>query len=437
MRMAPTRLRRTIVPALMVVLLTATAALAAITWPSPTGSHETAGPKWTWNYGSSMDKTGNDKLALVYSTDFIKGEWATDAGPYQGTYVMTGAVDGATGDVSWSKGKKVSQGTKHAERPSLASGGGNVYAIWVTQTSYDNYDATKPRVAYVRVNTSNGAAAAWGSPIKLSAGKGRVDYPVVAADGNNAYVVWTDSDSGKMFVSRSSDGGATWAKKSVGTTARTDGEEGFAGWPGICADGDNVGVVWLGTNAGRLNYAISQDGGGTYPTTDNLGTGAAANFSWSQCDAVGARIGVTWTTTTALKYREYNTVSDSWGAERTAAAFTNLKTSSTTDYESGYAPAVALNGASTVGIVWGDCRTLGCDYYANRTRIDASYVESTNSGLLFSGRVKLADSGVSGKAMNDSANIVFYDSDTRYVVYNGWTANYSNYRLYLVKGEGT
>ena len=434
--MRGTRLRRALPAALGVVVLTATVALAAVSWPSATGAHQKVGPNWSWNYGSSMDKTGNGKIALVYSTDFVKGDWASDSGPYQGTYVTTGNVDGSTGAVTWSKGKLVSQGKKHSERPSLAAGGSNVYAIWVTQTSYDNYDGTKPRVAYVRVNNNNGAPKAWNAPIRLSPGKGQVDYPVVAASGNSAYVVYTNSKNGDMVVKRTTDAGANWTTKKVGTTTRVEQGEGLAGWPGICAAGSNVAVVWLGANNGLLNYAISTDGGANYSTRDgvaNLGTGAGANFSWSQCDAVGARIGVTWTTTTGLKYREFNSGSNTWAAERTAATFTN-STSGT--YKSGYGPAVALNGAGQVGLSWGDCKNLGCDYNKNVTRIDLGYIESGNNGAAWGPRQKLADSSVRGKTLNDSPNVLFWDADTRYIVYNGWTANYSAYRLYLTQGEG-
>jgi hypothetical protein len=31
---------------------------------------------------------------------------------------------------------------------------------------------------------------------------------------------------------------------------------------------------------------------------------------------------------------------------------------------------------------------------------------------------------------------MYYDNDTRLVLYNGWTASYTNYRLYLARGNG-
>jgi hypothetical protein len=270
----------------------------------------------------------------------------------------------------------------------------------------------------------------------LSPGKGQVDYPVVAAAGSNVYVVYTNSKNGAMIAKRSTDNGATFSNVNVGTTTRIDSDdvaEGYAGWPGICAAGSNVGVVWLADNGGKLNYAISTNGGSTFPTKGTLeNAGAGDNFSWSQCDATGSRIGVTWTTSSALKYREYNTGSSSWGAERTAATFSSGGT-----YKSGYGPAVALNGAGQVGITWGDCKTAGCDYYRNVTRIDLSYIESTNNGAAWGPRQLLASSDVTTKRLNDSASVIFWNATTRYIVYNGWTANYSNYRLFLTRGTGS
>lgn len=433
------RWSRSAIVSLGLVVALAGTALAAITW-SPAQDTATAGkvgPNYIWNYGSSLDVMGNGKVALAYSTDYIGGSWATDTGPYQGTYVMTGTV-GAGGAVTWAKGKRVSPGTKHAERPSLAAGGSNVYAVYVTQTSYDAYDAAAPRVAYVRVNTSNGAGTAWQKAVRLSPGTGRVDYPVVAADGSNAYVAWADAANGNVNVSLSNDSGTTWAKKKIGVTTRDQGDgEGFIAWPGICAAGSNVGVVWLSDDGGKLSYAISQDAGATWPTKGDLAaSGAADNFAWGQCDAVGDRLGFAWTTATDLKYREFNSTSDTWGAERSAATFVNAKTLLKTDYESGYAAAPALYGAGQVAITWGDCRNLGCDYNLNVTRIDLSYVESSDNGATFSGRTKLADSGVKGKALNDSPSILWYDGTTRIIVYNGWTANYFYYRLFGVSGSG-
>ena len=76
----------------------------------------------------------------------------------------------------------------------------------------------------------------------------------------------------------------------------------------------------------------------------------------------------------------------------------------------------------------------GCDYTNKTTRIDLKWLESTNKGVAWSGATALANSSVAGKSLNDSPSPIFFNPTTRYVIYNGWTANYTNYRLYLTTG---
>lgn len=61
----------------------------------------------------------------------------------------------------------------------------------------------------------------------------------------------------------------------------------------------------------------------------------------------------------------------------------------------------------------------GCDYTSKTTRIDLKWLESSNNGATFAPAQALASSSVAGKY---------------FVLYNRWTANYTNYRLYLSTG---
>ena len=47
---------------------------------------------------------------------------------------------------------------------------------------------------YVRVNTSHGGSTAWKSAIRLTSTSRRVDYPTIAATGDDVYIAYTDAN---------------------------------------------------------------------------------------------------------------------------------------------------------------------------------------------------------------------------------------------------
>lgn len=405
--------------AALVVGVAAPAAWAATSWtPSPTADKTVgvATGQYSWNYGSSFSKLSNGKVALSFTSD------ATSP---QGTYVRVGTVDPATKVVTWGKAKRSSQATPFADRTSLAAGGNTVHASWITQHRATINDITKPRVAYVRTLVGS----TLGSPIRLSSATGRVDYPILAASGTNSYVTYTNADTGKVVVRRSTDSGASYkAAQNLGTTTRNDGE-GLAAWPINCASGSNVGVVWL-PGDGTIKLSVSEDNGATFATKSISAVNAGDDDEgWASCDATGDRIGITWNETGGVYYSEYNTTSNAFDTARK-----NIFPFSGSGYLASYSGTVALNGTGTVGIAAPLCVQDGCNYESKTTRIDLKWLESANNGDTFAAAQSLSSSTVAGKALNDSPSAMFYDENTRFVLYNGWTANYTNYRLYLSTG---
>lgn len=428
------RVRWSFAAAAMLTALMATAALAATTWyPNTDGSTlHTVGGNNSWNYGSSLGETSGGALHLAYATDKIPGKgWVTDAGPYQGVY-YTRSLDGGT---TWTKPKRLNKSTQHAERSSLWADGTCVYVTWVSQKSYDNYLSTDPRVLFVRVNCNEGDPLSWGPITKLSSGTGRVDYPVVAADGTNGYVIWTNSNNGKVMFALSTDSGVTWTTTSLGTTSRPDFDdptEGYGAWPGICAGADEVGTLWMSNTAGKLVARVSTNDGASFGTETTLESGnAGANHDWGQCDISDAgKIAFAWTNPTAGRVAVWDT-----GTYGSGVTFTTFSSSGT--YKGGYGPAPAWSpDGSKLGVAWGDCRTSGCDYYSTLDRVDLAWDESSDGGATWGTDTILASSAVSGKRINDYPSVIWLDNSTRLVQYNGWTANYTNYRLYLQVGTG-
>lgn len=423
--------RRSLLVAAALSLVLATAAWAA-TWYAPTDTTHTVGGNYSWNYGSSLGETDSGNLHIAYVTDKIPGKgWVTDAGPYQGVY-YTRSLDGGT---TWTKAKRLNKGTQHGDRSALTAEGDCVYATWVSVASYDAYDPAAPRALWFRSNCVDGDPLSWNPAMRLSGGTGRVDYPVVAADGTNVYVIYTNSGNGKVMFKRSTDNGATWSTSPLATVTRLDFDdpaEGFGAWPGICAGEGEVGTLWLQNPAGKLVARVSTDGGATFGGVTTLEAGnAGANHNWGQCDiSSDGKIAFAWTNPTALKVGVYDT--GVYGAGVTVATFSSGGT-----YKGGYGPAPAWSpDASKLGVAWGDCRTAGCDYFSNSDRVDLSWSESADGGATWGARELLATSTVATKRINDYPSVLWLDGTTRLVHYNGWNANYSNYRLYLQVGTG-
>lgn len=400
----------------------------AATWsPSPSADKTvgTAGKASTWNYGSSFAKLANGDVAMTYTTDAD-----ANANSPQSTYALIGDVDGTTKAVTWGAPFMTSQAATKADRTSLATGGDNVHAVFVKQHAATVTDITKPRVGYVRSNVGG----TWGAPVAISPAQGRVDYPIVAASGDSVYVAYTNAANGKVTVKRSVNAGATFPSTStVGTTTRNDGE-GLAAWPITCASGSNVGIAWL-KGDGTIKLSVSKNGGGTYATKNIPAVGAGSDDEgWASCDATGNRIGVTWNEDDGVYYTEYSTGSNSFVTPRT-----NIFPFSGSGYLASYSGTVALTGTSKVGIAAPLCVQDGCDYTANTTRIDLKWLESSNKGGTFAAAEAVANATAplsGGKTLNDSPSAMWYDATTRFVLYNGWTANYNNYRLYLSTGTG-
>jgi len=411
--------------AALAVGIAAPAAWAASTWTPAPGASKTTGvasAQYSWNYGSSFAKRSGGGLALAYTSD------AGTASSDQSTYVRLGTV-AADNTVTWDKAKLTSPKTMVADRTSLAAGSNNsVHAVYVKQNSYANYDPAEPRVAYVR----SLVGGTWQAPVRLSPTSGRVDYPIASAVGTNVYIAYTNSDTGAVLMRRSTNSGGSYGSVNLGTTTRDDGE-GLAAWPITCASGTNVAAVWM-DGTGDAKLSVSENSGTSYTTktinADNVG---GNDEGWASCDATGTRIGITFNEDDGVHYTEYNTSSDTF-----TTPLKNAFPFSGSGFAASYSGTVALSGAGTVGLAMPLCVQDGCDYETNSTRISLRWLESSNNGGAFAAveSISNASSALSGgKTLNDSPTALFYDADTRFVLYNGWTANYGNYRLYLAHGE--
>ena len=290
---------------------TAVAPTSGVAW----GSINKAGPAYTWNGGGALARTvdsGTQRLHVAYSTDRVGGAWAKDSGPYVGVYY----VRSSTGSTWSSTPKRLNPSTQHAARLGLAAAGSRVYATWVSQTEWVNYSRTAPRVLYVRVNTSHGSSTAWKSTIRLSSTSRRVDYPTIAATGDDAYIAYTDGTTGEIRLARSNDRGANWTKTVIGTTAVST-TEGRSGLPSVAANGSTVVVAWIADSAGTVKARVSTDRGSTWGTAVTVGS---QSNGYASAAVLGSRIAIAWTTADDVVVRQ--AISGSWGEAKVVQALT-------------------------------------------------------------------------------------------------------------------
>jgi hypothetical protein len=76
---------------------------------------------------------------------------------------------------------------------------------------------------------------------RLTNNTGTSQYPSIAVDGANIYVVWHDYTPGspEIYFKKSDDGGKTWS-----TNKRLTNNTGSSQYPSIAVDGANIYVVW-------------------------------------------------------------------------------------------------------------------------------------------------------------------------------------------------
>ena len=361
-------------------------ALAAISF----GAENTIPKNYTWSYSNSLEFTGTPGAdgfrvhnVLVSDATLPQALWYTKS---------------PTGAGSWTTPKKLS-GATHVESPSIGTAGQTLVVGWMTQPSYpmDNAD---PRRAQVRVSTDNGQT--WGATTSLSAGTGRVDYPIVAAaetstDAVNLYAVWTDSDTGNVRIRTRTGGGAWTAAANLGkTTSNAEDGYGFFGYANVGATGDLVTVAWTSNDNGAVkSRSIDLNGVNNAAATASnwdaavTHTGAMTPSS-NGYPIVGAspldtsRTLIGWNTATQVKVATFN------GAT-TGAAGTVVYTQGAPYNGTNTAYAVSpkpVPGGGTV-VAWAACRATSaandCNYESASSRIDM--VVASSSGGAFSAPV--------------------------------------------------
>jgi len=186
---------------------------------------------------------------------------------------------------TWQTQKRLTNNTGDSNYPAIAADGSNVYVVWYDATFGGNDDI------YFRKSTDY--AAAWQTQKRLTNNTGTSWNPKIVATGSNVYVVWHDDTTGldNIYFKKSTDGSATWPT----TTMLTNTATGYCGYPSLAVYLSNVYVVYENSDPGNVEifFKKSGDGGATWPTTKNLSNTAAISY-WPDIALGGGKVYVVY-----------------------------------------------------------------------------------------------------------------------------------------------
>jgi hypothetical protein len=387
-----------------------------VAWTAP---HAVRGGAWTT--GTALARTTHGTAAYLhalYESDLIGSRWATDTGPRVGVYYRRST----NGGTSFAAPVRINPSTTHAARGAIAAYGSHVYAVYVTQTKWIRYSKTAPRVLYIRTNTKYGVGA-WGTTRRLTALAGRVDYPVIAAAGNNVYVAYTDAVTGRVKVATSRNGGSTFATTTLGSTTNAF-SDGKAGVPSVAAYGSLVIVAWTADTHGKVVTRVSRDAGRTWTGA----TLATTTKGYVTTGAASGRLSVAWPTVDGLIIRTWRVAG--WGPAVPIAP--PVITGSYAWFDT---PAIALQGSAQVGAAWSACRA---DCSGASPKVDLVWSGSSDGGATFDHAQVLAVGAAQGASYpaNLFPSIVWGSATARYVMDTGEWIGEGTYTVQIRTGTG-
>jgi len=149
------------------------------------------------------------------------------------------------GGATWKSAQRFTENSGTSLHPTVAAGGSSVYAAW------HHYGLKNPEIYFAR---SSDRGATWQSIQRLTTNSGWSGAPVLAVSAANVYITWFDGTPGmpEIYFRQSSDGGATWQSAQRLTT-----NPGLSQFPAIAADGSNVYVVWQDNTPGNFEIFLA------------------------------------------------------------------------------------------------------------------------------------------------------------------------------------
>ena len=205
-----------------------------------------------------------------------------------------------------------------------------------------------------------------GFPVQVNGITNVVDYqfayPTAFASAamdhaGNIYVAWTHTNTGAtlrdVYVSRSTDGGKTWALTTMVNAATAQESD---QWPSIVATPDGtLYVAWVQNMGAWWNITVSHstDQANTWSSQMNITERSNAGSTVYPPSMAVDSLGRVYVAYTRLGSRDYANLTWSDNGS-TWVAPVNLNSGTT---QSGWAPTVAVDAQNRVHVAWEDART--------------------------------------------------------------------------------
>ena len=229
-----------------------------------------------------------------------------------------------------------------------------------------------PRSKQIRLARSDDGGKTWTQPStpldpsetaftpKLGWGRGR-NLVVVWADERRANRAWD------IYARRSPDGGATWQPGQLLSRFPQQSSGDLSARPEMVSDGQNsFWVVWVGLRSGRSRLYLSRstDGGQTWADPVEL-SGQSQSVFGQRLVRSGERLVLIWEDTRTGRNRIYAVSSSDGGVTWTSPTrVDHLPADSVTD---AVAPVVVMSPAGEVFVAWHDARHRRDDIFVSRS----------------------------------------------------------------------
>ncbi|MEO0306203.1 MAG: T9SS type A sorting domain-containing protein [candidate division WOR-3 bacterium] len=288
-----------------------------------------------------------------------------------GNWDIYGARVSRIGTVLDQNGIAISTATSNQRYPSVAFDGTNYFVVWQDYRSgnWDIYGARVNRIGTVL--DPNGIA--------ISTATNSREYPSVAFDGTNYFVVWHDSRSDPfydIYGARVSPDGTVLDQNGIAISTATGGQ----GLPSVAFDGTNYLVVWTDYRSGTYSdiYGARVNQNGTVLDPNGIAISITTHSQYYPSVAFdGTNYFVVWEDTRNNSY-------DIYGArvspDGTVLDPTGIAISTATNHQ--IYPSVAFDGTNYL-VVWTDYRS-GSSYDIYGARVNKNGTVLDPNGIAIS-----------------------------------------------------
>ena len=293
----------------------------------------------------------------------------------------------ADGGMTFGTPVDISRHIGSSSSPQFAVSGNDVYVVWQGKTT------GKYQIIFAK---STDGGATFSAPVNISDNSGDSSYPKIIASGNNIYITWSYTVTGKdydVLFTKSTDGGTTFS-----APVNISNNPGDSGLPQMSVSGNNVYITWENNGVGNFEVFVakSTDNGNTFTIPVNVSNNPSPSGS-PQIVASGNNVYVTWMDDAPGNYDIFVAKSNNAGS-----TFSKPVNVSNTPKDSGY-PQITTSG-NNIYVVW-------TETISNRN-YDILFAKSTDGGSTFNTPVNVSNNpGASGWALITAPDNIYVTWD--------------------------